>query len=278
MLDALKNHWPEYLIEGWCLGTFMVSACIFGVLLFHSSSPAADLDLTTRNILMGLAMGSTAVAIIKSPWGKRSGAHFNPAVTLTFLRLGKVCPPDAAFYILFQFAGGIAGVVLSWLVLGDLLEHSAVNFVVTVPGSYGVGAAFAAEGLISFAMMTMILFTSNSLRTARLTPIIAGCFVALYIAVESPVSGMSMNPARTLASSIVAGNWTAWWIYFTAPPIAMLAAAEFFVRTRGLKEVLCAKLDHFGRARCIFNCGFATEHSEVAGIVDDIPPQLRTTS
>lgn len=255
MLDALRNHWPEYLIEAWCLGTFMVSACFFGVLLFNPRSPAA-LEFTTANLLMGLAMGSTAVGIIRSPWGRRSGAHFNPAVTLTFLRLGKIAGRDAAFYIAFQFLGGIAGVLLSWLFLGDLLADSAVNFVVTAPGGYGVGAAFVAEVIISFLMMTMILFTSNSARLSRHTPFIAGCFVAFYIALESPVSGMSMNPARSFASAVVADSWGAWWIYFTAPPIAMLTAAEFFVRTRGLKNVLCAKLDHFGAARCIFNCDF----------------------
>lgn len=203
-------------------------------------------------------MGSTAVGIITSSWGKRSGAHFNPAVTLTFLRLGKIDPSDAVFYIAFQFVGGIAGVLLSWLVLGDLLADSAVNFVVTVPGGYGRGAAFGAEVIISFLMMTMILFTSNTPRLSRLTPFIAGGMVAFYISVEGPVSGMSMNPARTFASAAVAGNWTGWWIYFVAPTTAMLAASEFFVRTRGLKGVLCAKLDHFGTARCIFRCEFGS--------------------
>ena len=254
MLDAIRNHWPEYLIEAWCLGTFMVSACFFGVLLFHPGSPAANLDPALRDVVMGIAMGTTAVAIITSPWGRRSGAHFNPAVTMTFLRLGKIGKPDAAYYVLFQFAGGIAGVYLSWLLLGDLLANSAVNFVVTVPGGYGVVAAFVAEVVISFLLMTTILLTSNSARLARLTPVVAGCLVAFYISVESPVSGMSMNPARTFASAIVSGNWASWWVYFTAPPTAMLAASELFVRTRGLNKVLCAKLDHSGPSRCIFRC------------------------
>lgn len=256
MIDAFKNHWPEYLIEAWCLGTFMVSACVFGVLLFSPASPLEEINFATRNLLMGLGMGATAIGIIMSPWGKRSGAHFNPAVTLTFLRLGKIDPKDAVFYIVFQFVGGTTGVLLSWLLLQDLLAEGAVNFVVTIPGSYGWGAAFGAEVIISFLMMTMILFTSNTARLARLTPFVAGCFVAAFIAIESPISGMSMNPARTFASAIVAGNWTGWWIYFAAPTIAMLAASEFFLRIRGLKGVLCAKLDHFGPARCIFNCEF----------------------
>lgn len=257
MLDAFKNHWPEYLIEAWCLGTFMVSACFFGVLLFNPGSPAAGVDPALRNVLMGLAMGSTAIGIISSPWGRRSGAHFNPAVTLTFLRLGKIAWADASFYIFFQFVGGLAGVLLSWAVLGRLLADGAVNFVVTLPGSQGMAAAFAAEVVMSFVMMTTILFTSNSARLARLTPLFAASLVALFIATENPISGMSMNPARTFASAAVAGNWTGWWIYFAAPPIAMLAAGEFFVRIRESRSVLCAKLDHFGTARCIFNCGYA---------------------
>jgi aquaporin Z len=256
MVEALKNHWPEYLIEAWCLATFMVSACCFSVALFNPDSPLAGLDLPLRNVGMGVAMGLTAIAIICSPWGKRSGAHFNPAVTLTFLRLGKIARIDAVFYVLSHFAGGVIGVLVSWLVLDSLLADGAVNFVATVPGEFGVGAAFLAEVIISFLMMTMILFTSNSARWSRLTPYIAGIFLASYIAVESPISGMSMNPARTFASAAVAGTWTGWWIYFIAPPLAMVAAAEVFVRVRGLGEVLCAKLDHHGRMRCIFNCRF----------------------
>jgi aquaporin Z len=236
MLDAFRNHWPEYLIEAWCLGTFMASACGFGVLLFNPTSPAAVLPFAIRNVLMGLAMGLTAVAIIKSPWGQRSGAHFNPAVTLTFFRLGKIGLPDAVFYILFQFGGGIAGVAISWAVLGDLLADMAVNFVVTIPGRSGLLVALLAESILSFGIMAAILFTTNSTRLSAFTPYVAGALVALYIAVESPVSGMSLNPARSFASAVVAGEWHGLWIYFVGPPIAMLAAAEFFLRTRGLKN------------------------------------------
>jgi aquaporin Z len=261
MFDTMKDHWPEYLSEAWCLGTFMVSACFFGVLLFNPLSPISHWNFFLRNTLMGIAMGSTAVAIICSPWGKRSGAHFNPAVTLTFLRLRKIRAADALYYITFQFIGGAVGVTISYLILGGLLADSAVNFVVTVPGSYGADTAFLAEIVIAFLLMTMILFTSNSIRLSRYTPFIAGCFVAAYITFESPISGTSMNPARTFASAVVARNWTGWWIYFLAPPIAMLAAAEFFVRTRGLKKVLCAKLNHLGASRCIFNCDIPMQQS-----------------
>ena len=253
----------------------MVSACFFGVALFNPSSPIAPLNHGLRTILMGLAMGSTAVAIICSPLGKRSGAHFNPAVTLTFLRLKKIARADAVFYVVMQFVGGVVGVLVSWLILGRLLEDSMVNFVATVPGQYGVGTAFVAEVIISYLMMTMILFTSNSARVARLTPLFAGTLVAFFISIENPLSGMSMNPARSFASAAFANIWTGWWIYFTAPPIGMLAASELFVRTRGLKAVLCAKLHHNNRARCIFNCGYGDTEAGVIEVTNR--PQMFPT-
>src|SRR5512143_3634766 len=123
MISALRAHWPEYLIEAAGLGTFMISACAFGVLLFHpeSAAYAALGDDFFRRIVMGLAMGGTAVAIIYSPWGRRSGAHINPSTTLAFLWLGKVRGADAAFYVAAQFVGAVAGVALSWWLLGARL-------------------------------------------------------------------------------------------------------------------------------------------------------------
>src|SRR5262245_24900971 len=104
-LGALGRHWPEYLIEAAGLGLFMVSACLFTALLEHPSSPVRQTVMAPmlRRIPMGLAMGLTAVAIVYSPFGQRSGAHLNPALTLTFWRLGKVKPWDAAFYVAAQF-------------------------------------------------------------------------------------------------------------------------------------------------------------------------------
>src|SRR5690242_17086241 len=81
--EALRRHWPEYLMEAAALGVFMVSACVFGVLLGHPASPLHRVlpNPLVRRILGGVAMGLTAVGIISSPWGQRSGAHINPALT-----------------------------------------------------------------------------------------------------------------------------------------------------------------------------------------------------
>jgi aquaporin Z len=263
MMNALKNHWLEYICEALGLGVFMVSACFFSVLLFHPESAVIGWNLQVRLVLIGLAMGLTAIAIFKSPFGKLSGAHINPSVTLTFWRLGKIKTNDAIFYALFQFIGGTAGVLLSWLILGDSLANTDVNFAATIPNASGWIVAFIAEFIISFGMMTMVLVTSNHAKFSRFTAYFAGFLVAAYIALEAPISGMSMNPARTFGSAVVANVWNNWWIYFIAPPLAMLAAAEVFIRLKGAHSVFCAKFDHHSQMRCIFNCKWA-EMSAVA--------------
>jgi aquaporin Z len=106
---------------------------------------------------MGIAMGLTAIGIITSPWGQRSGAHMNPAVTLTFWSLRKIAPWDAFFYVLFQFIGGVSGVRMADALIGPPLQHSAVNYVVTMPGSRGLRVAFGAEFAISLLLMSTIL-------------------------------------------------------------------------------------------------------------------------
>jgi aquaporin Z len=258
MSDALKKHWPEYLMEAAELGLFMFSACVFTVLLFHPSSPLARTihDGALRRLLMGTAMGSTAIAIIFSPLGQRSGAHFNPSVTWTFFRLGKIDAHDAVFYTLFQFAGGIAGVMLASFTLGRFVAHHAVNYAATIPGPNGPIAAFCAELLISFILMSVVLTVSNTKRLARWTGMFAGALVATYITIEAPISGMSMNPARTLSSAVGAEVWMSLWIYFVAPPVGMLLAAEVYQRLNMGRAVVCAKLHHYNRRRCIFRCNF----------------------
>jgi aquaporin Z len=255
---VLAAHWPEYAIEATCLALFMMSACGFGTLLGHPDSPVVRLvqDGYWRRVLMGIAMGSTAVTLIYSRFGKRSGAHMNPATTLTFWRLGKMDGADAMFYMAAQFVGGISGVIIAGIALGGRLSHPSVNYVVTLPGQYGVAVAFAAEVAITFVLMSVILRVSNTPSINRYTGVIAGVLVMTYISLEAPISGMSMNPARTLGSAFSAWTWTAIWIYFTAPPLGMLVAAELYVRIRGESRVLCAKLHHENKERCIFRCQY----------------------
>lgn len=255
MTAALKRHWPEYLIEAAGLGLFMVSAFTFGTILEHPDSPVQQAigNPFLRRLLMGLAMGGTAVAIIYSPWGKQSGAHINPSTTLTFFRLGKVARWDALFYVTAQFIGGALGAIAASLVLSPWAAHPSVNYLVTVPGSSGSLAAFGAEIAIAFILMVAILYVSNNHKLHKLTGLCAGALVAIYITIEAPISGMSLNPARTFASALAGNSWSALWVYFTAPLIGMLAAAEVYLLSKD-KKVGCAKLHHANPKRCIF-CG-----------------------
>src|SRR4051794_39199246 len=191
MIQNLHQHWPEYLIEGALLGLFMVSAALVTALFEYPASPVQSViqNSAIRRACIGLAMGLTAVGLIYSPWGQQSGAHMNPATTLTFLRLGKVQPWDAAFYIAAQFVGGILGVGLSQKLLGSIIAHPSVSYVVTVPGAAGVVIAFLAEAVISWGLMFIVLWSSNTPRLSRYTGLFAGALVFLYITFEAPFSG-----------------------------------------------------------------------------------------
>jgi len=236
------------------LGIFMVSACVFTIALFHPVSPVVQAvpNEFTRRILIGIAMGLTAIGIIYSPWGKQSGAHLNPAVTLTFYRLGKIARWDALFYIVAQFIGGLIGVMIVATFARSLLGQTDVNYVATLPGSAGLKPAFAGEFVISCLLMFVVLVVSNTPCIARYTGIFAGICVATFITFESPLSGMSMNPARTFASNAFAGVLNSLWIYFAAPIAGMRIAVALH---RGFGSVGCAKMHHQNNKRCIF-CEF----------------------
>lgn len=258
MRDVIVAHWPEYLMEGALLACFMISACLCAALLEHPASfvrrmiPAAAM----RRAVMGIAMGITAILLIYSPWGQQSGAHMNPATTLTFFLRGKVAPWDAFFYITAQFIGGVLGVGAARAVLRDALRHAAVNHVVTVPGFRGSTVAWAAELAISFGMMLTVLLASNDAMLAPYTGFAAGLLLALFILLEAPLSGTSLNPARSFGSALLARKWTAFWVYLTAPVAGMLLAAAAYGALPVHNHVYCAKLAHCNDRRCIFRCEF----------------------
>lgn len=226
-----KHNFTHYLMEGLGLGIFMVSACFFGGHLestnglFHSIFK----DPFFRLVLMGIFMGVTALFIFFSPYTTPSGAYINPAVTLTFCRMGQISLQDSFFYIICQFAGGTAAVYLMSLLMGDVLRTWPVCYVVTVPGKYGTVPAIVAEFMMSFIMMGMVLFTSASEKYKKYTRFLAALLVCIYVIIGGPISGFGINPARSFSSAFIAGNWNSIWLYVLIPPAGMLSAAEFFL-------------------------------------------------
>jgi len=172
-------------------------------------------------------MGLTAIAIIYSPWGKQSGAHLNPAVTFTFFRLGRL-NRGCVFYIVAQFLGGRIGAggeeVLREAIADPAVELCCHNSWLRWSWSCVL------QVIISFGLMLMVLFTSNN---QKLAPLFAGILVATYITLEAPLSGTSMNPARTLpfpSSGRQSG--------FTSQLLLGMLLAEVYVRLRGRKAVI----------------------------------------
>lgn len=201
-------------------------------------------------------MGATAILIIRSPMGKRSGAHFNPAITLTYFRLGKIDKWDAGLYVVFQFIGAICGVGLSALCLRSSLAVPTVDYAVTVPGYGGTAGAFCAEYFMAALLMLVVLWFSNRPPLARYTSYLVGVLITFYVFVFAPISGFSINPARTTGSAVFANVWTAAWLYFVAPVLGMMTSAEIYLRVYGIENVLCAKLHPDPGYPCPFLCHF----------------------
>jgi len=240
IVAVFRRNYVLYLIEAWGLGTFMVSACLFTILLQH---PVLKLVYVipsdfVRRVMIGIAMGATAVGIIYSAWGRRSGAQINPSVTLTMLMLKKISLADALFYILFQLLGGALGVCLVDAMFPAYLSHPSVNYVVTIPGKEGVAAAMVGETVISFLMMFITLLTSNAInkKTQQFTGYVTGLLIISFVTFEAPYSGFSMNPARTIASAIPSHIWRAWPLYMIVSPFSMLCAALLYNKVFDKRE------------------------------------------
>jgi aquaporin Z len=217
------------------LGIFMISACFFSAMLFSEKSAwyQAMPSFMLRNILMGIAMGATALFIFYSSFTAPSGSQINPAVTLTFLRLGKMCRYDVLFFVFFQILGGTIAVYLMQWLLGKVLIDAPVHSAVTVPGKFGVTGALITELIIAFVTMMIVLFTSNNERLKKYTRIFAGCLVCTWVIVAGPIS---------FASAMPADIWTAFWIYLFVPLTGMLLAAEVYLFVESKSKFKSKKL------------------------------------
>jgi len=256
--QALKIHWREYLMEAAELGVLMFCICLFGTLLYSSASPLEPLALSRidKGFLMGIAVAITTFLIIRSPFGRRTGAHFNPAITLTYFYLGRVHRWDTLCYSASQFAGALVGVFVAHQILGQRLASAPVCYVITIPGEYGSFIAFVAEFALSGLLMAVVLFATNRRSLTRLSPVIVSLVIVFYYALCPSLSGFSVNPARSFSSAIFAWVWQGIWVYFAAPCLGMLAAAVLYIHSMGSQRVYCAKVFHDLQSTCPFNCRF----------------------
>lgn len=245
-------------MEGTEIAILMVSTCISGTLIYASDSPLKCMNLsrTFQSMLMGTAIAITTFLIIRSPFGRRTGAHFNPAVTLTFFWLGRAHRWDAACYVTAQFVGAVMGVLAARQVLGIRLSAAPVQYLITLPGSHGSIVAFLGEYLLSALLMSVVLYASNHRRLTVFAPFFVALLTVSYYAFSSSISGYSVNPARSFSSALFARIWQGIWIYFLGPSLGMLTAATLYIRTMGPDRVYCAKVFHDLRSVCPFPCHF----------------------
>lgn len=244
------------------LAMLMLCICAAGSLLYGRNSPLAGVRLSwlARAALMGALVAGATFIIIRSPFGRRSGAHFNPALTVAYFSLGRIHRWDAFSYITAQFLGGIAGVSFAHLLLGANLSDRPVRFVVTLPGRNGSVVALVAEALTSFILMEIVLVASNHPKLARYTPLFVAIVTVFYYMLSMSISGFSVNPARSFSSALFAHIWQGIWIYFIAPGLGMLAAALLYKRVAGVDRIYCAKVFHDLESPCPFNCRFVELH------------------
>ena len=248
----MKDQFPAYLSE--LVGTAIMMAIGVGAitLFWAPASPFPRIEMERLRLLAtGLAFAGGATLVVYSPLGRMSGGHLNPAVTCAFWRLGRIDTRDAVAYAIAQTLGALAGVAAAQVVAGDLA--TAVELGMTRPGmGVSVLAACLFEILITFALMFLILSCLNKPTLAPRTGILAGLLVATLVMVEAPLTGTSLNPARTLGPAILAPNYTGLWIYFAGPIAGALIAAAAFTGQWG-RQTVCAKLHHTDKYPCPFD-------------------------
>ena len=196
------------------LGTALLVAMGTGSVMTNAISPGA-LGLTG----IALAWGFLVTGII-AMIGGISGSHINPAVTIALSATGKFPVKDAMAYVVAQCVGATLGSLAVLTALGDVANLGATLPTVTT------GPAFATEFLLSFVLMATVLGATSDERWGGGGAAMAiGLVVALDVLVGGPLTGASMNPARSLGPALVGGRWESQGIYWIAPIGGMLAAA-----------------------------------------------------
>ena len=159
------------------------------------------------------------VLVLIQAFGPTSGAHFNPAVTVGFWAAGRIAGGQVGPYVLAQVLGALTG---SGLV--RLLATGPSALGATLP-AHSAGQALAVETMLTFWLMLVILRVAHgSKEQGLLAGITIGATVGLAVLVGGPLSGGSMNPARSLAPALVGGHLTAAWVYVAGPLAGALLA------------------------------------------------------
>lgn len=184
-------------------------------------SPARVDAGVVRFLIIGATFGLLVAAITVSPLGRVSGAHMNPAVTLAFWFRGDVHRHDLAGFAIAQTLGALAGTGLFAWALGSWA--SSIDFDRTNPSPVGSLGGVAIEATLTFVLIATVFGLLATRRWERFTPAGAGVVLTLLIWVGSSPTGASLNPSRSLAPAVLAGDYRDLWVYFAGPALGAMA-------------------------------------------------------
>ena len=251
----VKYYFSEFI------GTFAmmfigISAIVlnFGTQTMQEAIPS----FPVRLLLTGLVFASGATLVVYSPVGRISGAHLNPAVSLAFLLEKKLGVVDFAAFSSMQMLGSIIAAVLALLAWSDNALEANVGM--TLPGQgYPIVLVFSVEVFITFLLISLIFYFLHSRTLTRFAGIAVGLLIATLVFLTAPVSGTSLNPARSIGPAIAASNFSYLWLYIIAPVLGSLIAVAIHKKISFLHCPLCAKLNHEKMDKdCRYNCNFDT--------------------
>ena len=226
--DTLRQRplWIRVIIE--FVGTFVLVTVAAGSGVINQYAGGGPISRTAAVI----APGAAVMAMIYA-WGPLSGLHINPAVTFGFTARGVFPARWVLSYWVAQFAGAICGA----LFLQAMFTHVAAggNYPISKPG--GDWRSLVMETVLTAILASVILNTATGARSIGHNAAIAvGSTVALLGLFASPISGASMNPARTLGPDIVANDYTGWWVYVAGPVLGAAIAVAIIGLVRGLPD------------------------------------------
>jgi MIP family channel proteins len=180
-----------------------------------------------------------ALAVVVAAIGHVSGAHVNPAVTLGMAATGKFPWNYTPHYVGAQLVGAVLAALATWVSFGGAGARSEANLAATYPAQ-GVGdlQAFIVEILITFILVFVVMAVATDQRApAAIAPIAVGFALAVGVFIAGPVTGGSVNPARSLGPMLVAGDLTSVWLYILGPIIGGVLGALLYDRFMAQTEV-----------------------------------------
>src|SRR5215468_2236203 len=207
------------------LGTFFLVLVAVGGGMVSARFGGNAVPYTAKVVAPALMVGAIILFM-----GTVSGAHLNPAVSIAFAARGDFPWKRVPAYIVAQFLGAILATLLLWALIG---KQGSAGLTLPGPG-IGAGTAMVWEIVLTTGLVSVILGTASGAQ--QIGPL-AAVGVASYIALAglwgSPVSGASMNTARSLGPALVLGDWTAWWAYLIGPILGGAIAVGFAYILRG---------------------------------------------